>query len=454
MGPTAAPRNAPGTGLGIPLRQTIGQLPFWHREEPLLAVTRLDPEYAELRRHFPETWQYLVRAKTLFDGITALDVPAITGDDPDHFERTSFLLTAASDVLLRFAEAEEAASARAVVQHARAAAERLSIYAHTREWKTATLFEPRPEEPWLYCGPISTWAMRDAGSPVALLVAVPRADLQTEVDEITARIGELRTEAARVLGGEVKSVQKVNPTMQVTDLLLAGGESVSGHKNFAHFFPLEAAGATVLGPEFTVVFANVHRERLGRCSLELLKSVGGTVDETRLDAALRMSLRWFRCHDLGHFWRRASVPAEGEPAEGINHFERMALEEAYADTLGLLTAEAVGADGDLDTAFTAELIRYLSRRYHHFADTSAALLTLGWIRQYAAETDFPARGGFLRQARPALEDLARTLHGVLWDADASELGRLRAALARGTEYLDSISGHFRSLPTDLSYTFG
>ncbi|MBW1595845.1 hypothetical protein [Streptomyces sp. JJ38] len=455
MSTTAEQHPTHSATLDIPLRQTIHGYPYWHRDEPVVAVSRMDPEYAELRRNFPDSWRYLVRVKKLFDSVSALDAPSLSGDDPQYAERIDALLTTAADTLLRFAEAERGPATRAVVEHARTAAQRLADHVVTREWKPVTLYEPRPGEPWLYCGPISTWATRDVASPVALLVAVPDAGLQAEVDEVSSRVDAARAEAARVLGGPVRSVQQLHPTMQITDLLLAGGESVSGHKNFAHFFPLEAAGSTVLGPEFTVVFANVHRERLRRCSLELLRGVADAPDEARLDEALRMSLRWFRCHDLGHFWRRTSIPGDGRPAQGLEHFERMALEEAYADTLGLLTADALGGAGEaLDTAFAAELIRYLSRRHHHFADSAAAMLTLGWIQQHAEAADFPVKRRFLQKSRPTLEDLVRTLHDVLWDADGAQLVRLRSALAKGAAYYDTLAEHLGSTPTDLSYTFG
>lgn len=440
--------------LDIPLRESVHQFPYWHREEPVVATFRIDPEYAGLREQFPQTWEHLIRAKLFLDSATTLDVPSVTAEDEQQAACVSGLLKAAAASLARFADEEQDGSARTVVEHARQAAERIVIYADSREWKPVTLLEPTPDEPWLYCGPISTWAMRDAASPVALLVTVPCPEMQTEIVAVNERIGQLRQEAARVLGEDVKSVQNIHPTMHIMNLLLAGGESVSGHKNFAHFFPLEAAESTVLGPEFTVVFANVHRERMRRCSLPLLDGVQGGTAEDRLDEVLRMSLRWFRCHDLGHFWRRVSVAGEGKAPSEISYFERMVLEEAYADVLGLLTAHALGPDKGIGTAFTAELVRYLSRRYHHFADSAAAVLTLGWIQEHASELKFPLTDDFIGASREVLTDLARALHSVLWDADPTEIARLRATLAKGREYRDSLAHHFDHLPTDLTYNFG
>ncbi|MER7566846.1 hypothetical protein ACGFWE_38950 [Streptomyces sp. NPDC048523] len=439
--------------LDIPLRQTIYQFPFWHREEPVVASSRLDPEFAGLSRHFPKTWKHLVRAKLILDSTTASDVPAVTDVDERHADIAAKLRDAA-EALTQFASEEQAESGRAAAEQARLAAERLAVYADTREWKQLTLREPAPNEPWLYCGPIATWAMRDVTAPIGLLISVPSPQLQTEVDAVNDRIGRVQEEAARILGGRVKSVQELRPTMHIMDLLLAGGESVAGHKNFAHFFPLEVAESTVLGPEFTLVFANVHRERMRRCSLPLLQDVQGRTSEVRLDDVLRMSLRWFRCHDLGHFWRRTSVAGAGEAPADVSYFERMALEEAYADVLGLLTADALGPQKELGTAFTAELLRYLSRRYDHFADSAAAVLTLGWIRAHAPELDFPRTDDFIGAAREALTDLVRVLHSVLWDADPAGIARLRAALAEGEKSRDSLAQLFDRLPTDLTYIFG
>lgn len=439
--------------LDIPLRETLYQFPFWHREQPVLASSRLDPGFTELRRLFPDTWKHLVRAALVLDSITALDAPGVADTETRQTDLAS-RLHGAAEALTRFAAEEKAVPSLAAVEHARLAAERLLVYADTREWKPITLHEPNPDEPWLYCGPIATWAMRDVTSPIGLMVSVGSPESQAEVDAVNGRIGRVQEEAARILGESVVSVQDVHPTMHIMNLVLAGGESVSGHKNFAHFFPLEAAESHVLGPEFTVVYANVHRERMRRCSLPLLQEATGAPAQERLDDALRMSLRWFRCHDLGHFWRRASVAGAGEPAPGIDYFERMALEEAYADVLGLLTADALGPEKALDTAFAAELLRYLSRRYDHFADSAAAVLTFGWLLERATGPGFPLEGGFVGASREDLAELARALHSVLWDADPAETARLRATLARGGEYRESLAQSFDRLPTDLTYIFG
>ncbi|MFJ9718948.1 hypothetical protein ACIRPQ_23920 [Streptomyces sp. NPDC101213] len=439
--------------LDIPLRSPTSETPFWHRDEPVLAVARLDPEYARLKEHFPHGWERLVQTKSLFDGIAALDVPQIEPSSGQR-EQTVSLVRAAAQELLAFADEETAPGTQDAVLQARTAAQRLNAYARTGAWEPITLQEPHPDRPWLYCGPIGTWAMRAAEQSIGFLVAVPSNDLQQEVDMVTLRTSRVRDRVAEVLGSEIKSIQDMQPSMCVLDLLLSGGESAVGHKNFAHFFPLEAPQSRVNGPEFTVVFANIHRERIQNCSLRLFKKIQGADAQTRLDGLLRTSLRWFRGHDLVHFWRKSTVPDEGRPAEGLTPFECMALEETYADVLGLLSAGLFSSDLHLGEAYRAELFRYLSRRRHHFADTAAAVLTAGWLQTHQVSLEPDTSKNWLPGARQALEELARTLHSTLWEEDASQVAVLRSALATGADYQKSLGSVFRSLPTDLSYTFG
>ncbi|WP_031015522.1 hypothetical protein [Streptomyces sp. NRRL F-5727] len=440
--------------LDIPLRRPTGQHPYWHRDEPVLAVARVDPGYGGLKDAFPAGWSHLVRAKSLLDGVAALDVPALDATDGGR-EQSASLVRAAAGELRAFAATEGAPGTEAAVLHAREAARRLDAYARTGTWEPGVVREPEPRAPWLYCGPLASWAMRGAARSIALLVAVPPAeDLQAEVDVVTLHTDRVAERVGRVLGGEVRPAQPVQPAMHVMDLLLGGGESALGHKNFAHFFPLEAEGAQVPGREFTVVFANIHRARLRHCSLRLFEEIQGREAETRPDGLLRASLRWFRGHDLAHFWRRTTVTGEGTPAEGLTPFERMSLEEAYADVLGLLSALLFVSDLHLSEAYRAEMYRYLSRRHHHFADTAAAVLTAGWLRRHGVPLEPEAGVRWLQEGLPALEELARVLHRTLWEGDGSALPALRSALASGGAYQHHRADAFRLLPTDLSYTFG
>jgi hypothetical protein len=448
---TEAPANGVErtAALGIPVRTPTDRKPYWHRDEPLVAVTHLDPDHARLRELFPDGWQHLARTKTVMDSVAALDVPFAV-PETEHHRRIAPLLTLAASELEQFAATQAGLAGRATGAQARVAADRLLAYAHTGEWKPITLGPPVADEPWLYCGPLSTWAMHRTRSAIGFLLVVLRPDLQPAVDWVDVHLAEVRATAAAALAADaVRSTLPIRPVMLVGDLVLAGGESAFGHKNFAHFFPLEAPNSTVLGAEFTVVFANIHAERLRRCSTALLESHQGEPAPVPLDAVLAASLRWFRCHDLAHFWRRD--PGSGDlPMPGLTDFETKILEEMYADTLGLACAGS--ADG-LGYAFTAELFRYLSRRHHHFADSAAAMMTIGWLHErgvFPEATD----GQWLSGSAVALAELVRIIHGVLWDADATGLDALRSAHRTGMRFRDGLSDLFRSVPTDLAYTTG
>jgi len=445
----AGPRSALGINIGTPTHRR----PYWHRDDALVAVTHVDPGFADLKRYFPHGWDYLVRIKAILDGIAALEAPAAVPATM-HLNRIGPLLMDAALELSQFAATQKGHDRAAVATQARAAAERLRTYAHIGEWKLVELMPSPKDQPWLYCGPLNTWAMHTNHSGLGFLVLTPRPDLQSTPDTVDAHRDTIRSLVTDILGGPVRMVLPVWPTMQITDLLLAGGESAFGHKNFAHFFPLEAANSTVLDAKFTTVFANIHGSRLQRCSVPLLVRYEEKPAPADDEAILRASLAWFRCHDMAHFWRRASAPNDSARAE-FTPFEAMALEETYADTLGLLGAAVVNPDGRaLGYAYLAEMFRYLSRREHHFADSVAAALTIGWLHRGAV---FPESGedDWLERSKAPLAELVRTIHRVLWEnGDRDGIEAIRAALRTGLAFRDRLLALYRHVPTDLDYTFG
>src|SRR5262249_50007491 len=230
------------------------------------------------------------------------------------------------------------------------------------------------------------------------------------------------------------------------------------HKNFAHFFPLETPGGSVTEGDFTVVFGNVHRARLAGCSLPMLDTLldrrpnwsGFGVDDV-----LKASLAWFRCHDLGHFWRgdhRAPAPGPETDLPTLSGFVSMALEETYADVLGVLCARRVLDPELLNVAFGAELLRYLSRRMIDFADTVAATIEVGWFAQHG----FPvlsASSKWLDTEGGAA--LSRTIHAAPWaHTDPAAVLELRNCLPEGRKLVEQLRPLHTSHPTDLIYTFG
>jgi hypothetical protein len=436
--------------LRIPAADVTSQRPFWHRPDPLVAVTRIDPGHAVLRERFPRSWQHLVRAKTLVDGMTSLEAPAAVPEIL-HRRRIAPLLTAAAEELARCGEAEDAGLSRTVGAQARAAAHRLSLFARSGEWQPLVLRPPAPGEPWLYCGPLGTWAMHAARTPLGFLLVSPRRDLQAEPDAIDADIRAVRAVVAGALGGAIRSTKDPRPAMQITDLILAGGEPVSGHKHFAHFFPLETPASSVDTTEFTIVFSNVHASRLRRCSLELLKRCAPGQRE-RGDV-LRASIAWFRGHDLAHFWRLAGAADDSTPDIPLTAFERITLEETYADVIGLMSAAALGRRAALSQAFAAELLRYLSCECSLFADSCAAALTIGWLSLHGVTREIGTEE-WLSAALPPLGQLGRAIHRVMWEGSDQELDGLRAALMAGRQFSAGRSDLFHSVPTDIEYVFG
>lgn len=429
--------------LDIPLVSApTPQTPYWHRHEPTIKVTHLDPGHQALKATFPIEWEVLLKVKALTDALASLDLPGALTDEEHHARSRPLLLSLAEELSGIDRIADDAARVRA--------------FAEEGVWPTVTLSVPEDGTPWIYCGPLNTWGEHASRTPVCLLVSRPDPVLQSAVDEVDHGMDGVRSTISEALGGPVTSAMDTRPLMRVHDLLLAGGRFVDGHKNFAHFFPLEAPHATVEGAEFTMVFANIHAARIRHCSLPLLRHHVGEFAPERPEEILASSLRWFRSHDLAHFWRLE--PTDGAatatpPAGGLSDFEGMVLEETYADVLGLISAWALHPSPSLSVAFHAELLRYLSRRYDHFADTAAAALTLGWLHANNTRFDTPETE-WRKAVLPALAELARRIHGVLWGDDTSGTAPLRHALNSGNELSGALRELHRSVPTDIDYTFG
>jgi hypothetical protein len=445
-----------------PRFETDISMPFWHRDSPILSSFRLDPHFVRLRQNFPHSWRELLEVKHLIDGYSVIGAsPSFSVTD-----QTDLFINIASRVaecLRRVAAVEGAQGRDRIVQAAESAAEVMAGFADTGEWGTFVVTPPAADQPWLYCGPLNSWAPRATRHALSLLVGEPDRERQSFIAEVDNALDLLRHTVQRVLGGPTRG-ESLIPEMYTTSLMLAGGESTFGHKNFAHFFPLETPGGRVIGADFTVVFTNVHRERLRQCSLPLLaafQQAVGTAQRTGdkqcrvlLADVLRASLIWFRCHDLGHFWRRdlgedirndTSVPASA--------FENMALEEAYADVLGLLCARQLVDDRILALAFGAEMLRYLSRSYRDFADSVAATLEIGWCLQHRLVT-LPVGDPELDVYLPAAESLVRVLETALWGASGTEHPQLKKALAVGQEFVDRLEPLSTTVPTDLTYVCG
>ena len=210
---------------------------------------------ALLQHHFPRSWRSLVRVKALVDRIASLDAAAAMSQAV-HQRRIAPLLVAAAQELNRFAMADNSGPGGTARAQARVAAYRLRLFAESGEWPPVILRPPGPGEPWLYCGPLNTWATHATRPPLGFLLVSPRPDLQAEPDAMDANIDTGQAAIAAASGGAIRSARDIRPTMHVTDMLLTSGDSSASQKRFAHFFLLETPALPVDGPGFTVVFGN------------------------------------------------------------------------------------------------------------------------------------------------------------------------------------------------------
>ncbi|MFF5019725.1 hypothetical protein [Streptomyces sp. NPDC001165] len=444
----------------LPYARTLGDttLPFWHRIEPQLAAFHLDPSYQRLKASFPDTWQNLVRIKSYVDALALAD----TNEGFDEEQRTAYAQTLTARVAAEFgaiAAAESSADGRPGVAAAAFEAARVfSVHAEFGRWSDHVVHKPVPGEPWLYCGPLSTWRARTTTSPVSLLVADEDLANQVHIDNVDAEFDTV-TEVVAGIHGTQPFFIEARPAMCTLELLLCGGEMSFGHKNFAHFLPLEAPGGSVKDDDFTVVFTNVHRARLEACSAPLLqRALGeeGTQLQISSERLLAASLTWFRCHDFGHFWRASENAGKTWTGlNGLTPFESMALEETYADTLGLLCAARIHDGEDLSAAYNTELMRYLSRDCRMFADTVAATVGIGWLAEEGIE--LPASSSvWLDKGSESLAELARTIHRVLWGDEPAgeEVTRLAEAFAKGRAVTESHEVLFDAMPSDVVFVQG
>ncbi|MFJ9773005.1 hypothetical protein ACIRVF_17495 [Kitasatospora sp. NPDC101157] len=424
--------------------------PFWHRPEPRVAMKEIDPGFELLRKSFPRTWEGLLTVKSLLDGMAVLETFPFSREGTEAQEH---LARQAALVLAGVADQEEDARPE-LASCAREGAQTLGAYARTGRWPTSPIRRPSPSEPWLYCGPLGTWGRRATRVPVSLLVTLPDPARQAYVDTVDANLDTVRRVVADALEGEVRMDCAALPAMNAARLVLAGGETSFGHKNFAHFFPLEVPDGEVHGEDFTVVFTNVHQARFEACSLPLFSRLADRRPENTVERLLEASLVWFRCHDLGHFWRLVESSEPVGRTGDSPPFEKMALEESYADSLGLLSAAALLPDPlPLEEAYSAELLRYLSRDPQSFGDTVAAVIELGRLTEEGLD-GVTTGGPWLAKSADVLADHARLIHDTLWGAGLRDPGCLAQSYAVGREAVERFAPVFELVPTDIDYVWG
>ncbi|GAA3293641.1 hypothetical protein GCM10020295_16070 [Streptomyces cinereospinus] len=254
-----------------------------------------------------------------------------------------------------------------------------------------------------------------------------------------ARLDELRRAAGGVLGEDAADRADGRPGFAVADLLLAGGVTLSGHWDLT---PLRPPGPVVL-------FANVRRHRLRQA---LASAPERSAED--LDTSLRRSLRRSVAQVAAHGWRRASLAGAGAPAPGLKSFERAGFEEAYAVLLGVLAAAESTGTPDPLRDIVEELTPYTELPHQDAADTAAALLVIGRLRQGHSAWSRPLTPEAVAAARPALESLVRSLHAALWEADVFALAEVRAAFAAGVQHRARSAVQEPLPPVEFGWTFG
>jgi hypothetical protein len=132
----------------------------------------------------------------------------------------------------------------------------------------------------------------------------------------------------------------------------------------------------------------------------------------------------------------------------------MAIEETYADLLGLICAAELGDRKTLVVAFVAELMRYLSRDQGSFADSVAAAIEAGWLTNRTGDWR-PFDENWCDTAVSEFRELVSRLHDVLWGGTPVDtIPELVAAADTGRREAARRSSLFRRIPTDLIYTSG
>lgn len=422
-------------------RRANRQPVFWQQDEPRLHIARLDPAYALLRTHFPRSWQRLVRVQALMNATTVLDLPPVMLSDRQYLDQAAPLLRAAAQELGTIADEEHNSSARL-------AADQLSAYADTGRWPHGeTSPAHTPGAPWLYVGPAPATlgapaeelSERDARIPLCLLVAAPHRELEAETDDARTRLDALGRAAAGILGEEVVSLQDEAPAVAVADLLLSGGVTLSSHWDLLPPRP----------PHPVTIFANVRRHRLRQAYAAVPEPPAED-----LDVSLGRSLRRSVGHIAAHHWRRPSFYGSGEPAPGLKAFELHAFEEAYAALISVLAAASAAGTTDPLRGFVAELLPYAALPHQEAADTAAALLVVGGLRQSSSAQRSPLTLHSVTSARPSLEALVRSLYAALWEADAFALAKVRGTYAAGVQYQSRLAAQSPEPPVELGWTFG
>lgn len=239
----------------------------------------------------------------------------------------------------------------------------------------------------IVCGPLCTWRMKTRIGLHSFLAAA-RDEAQQELlnqldDSLDDALGAVEAEIdAKEMGVPFKL------PMNVTNLLVSGGEAAGHPKHFAYFMPEdEGVDGLPLEEQRTLYMRNVHLARYSVITIPLAEALlDGPM--AAADAPVETTLMpWIRGHDHGH---NVIVPSTSYDSWmntlGIEPF--MALQEAIADVYGFLMCisepwSKIGGYSRLEMCAThiSELLHYLRRGPQYFGDPGAAYVELSFLAE-------------------------------------------------------------------------
>lgn len=453
-------------------RENVADVPYWHIDggDPVLHGLRVDPGYQRLTRGLGD-----VSARHLLDaGFNLTGLAHLTYARPfgtGCAVASSCQLIADTAASLRLAADSMPAARGDLSDVVRRSASWLETFSIHSKWPRMVIEEPLPDGWFFYCGPLNTWRGRCTESPITMLIGTVAPTMQAEVDRVTHKSAHLLAELSSLTGIELQHTYILDeePAMYALDLVHIAGDGAMGHKNFAHFLPLEVPGGVVRGKDFTVVFANVLASRLAHVTRRIAERL---IEPTRQQQVGKISLatgeilKWFRGHDLAHFVRPSAYAESSQISAHITDFARITLDEAIADAAGIVAIISEHRNSneyawhDAIIAVTAELHRYAARANADFADAAAATIFLGYLSATLSSdhnTEALLSGitcNGRRDVGKLLGPYLRTLYLARYRGSEDAIHETEAWAELGTLYMSKLQDKILDLPSDHHYVEG
>lgn len=455
--------------FGFKERDTGTTTPYWTPEwaEPLLFGIRLDPDYRNLVEYFgQDAVRHIQEAGTALTALAGVTYQRPIF--PDHVTASSRALLAAATSSLRRAAALFPPVYSWLSAKFEESSTSLMQFAQTGEWPS-TIVDPPKDGLFFYCGALSTWHARDGKFPITLIIATESRQSQRAIDSVSAIYSWIPSEMSAGTGMDLdyKCKRSELPAMYAMDLIYVAGESLYGHKHFAHFFPLEVPNGAVENESFTVAFANILTSRVRNITRKIDHYISPEMRRCEdLARSTHILMRWFRGHDLSHFISPADVQLDVHERREVSEYGRYMLEESIADAGGLLTLVGTGAATSDLCLVMAELHRYGSRSTKTFADSASAAVLFGHsilemksrrTPSTASPFDDVYTNWFVEDpdaARSFLAGHIRELMSALYFQDSVAITNIGQWVEVGARYLGEFSAKLKNVPVDFHFIEG